>query len=153
MKKRMIFIIFMATLFNCFANAKLLYEGEEMDSCYESAPDDIHDQNTCLSDETKISNQRLDELISVTSKRIKATVLGPFAANGAPSPTLGEVYSQRFLDAQVIWKRYRTQLCLAVAGQLYEDTMEYSRSLDQCEINLNKRHMAEIRAMGVEKAD
>lgn len=153
MKKTMTLMIIVATFVSCFANAKLLYEGEEMDSCYESAPDDIYDQNTCLSDEAKISKQRLDELILITSKRIKATVLGPFAPNGEPSPTLGEVYSQRFLDAQITWKRYRTQLCLAVAGQLYEDTMEYSRSLDQCEINLNKRHMAEIRAMGVEKAD
>lgn len=145
--KGLLLIICISTLFSLPAFAKGLFEGVEAKSCFESSPD-IHQQNNCISDAADKSAHKLDALIHVTSKRIKAFNSAPFDIKGPAIPTIGDVYSQRFLKAQVIWKRYRNELCLAVAREIYEDSWDYPLFIDQCEINLNKRHMAEIEAMG-----
>lgn len=146
--KRKLAIFMVTMLFLNFPSyAKGLYEGEESNKCYKP-PVDLHQLNNCFSDVANKSDKQLDALILDTSEKIKKTILGTFNVKDPDSPTIGEVYSQRFLKAQVIWKQYKTELCLAVAGQIPEDSLTYSQSLDQCEINLNKRHMAEIEAMG-----
>lgn len=43
----------------------------------------------------------------------------------------------------------RTQLCLSVATELNEDAYDYQSYIDQCQINLNKNHSAEITQMGL----
>lgn len=148
---KMKFVILMITilLIDFPLSAKGLYEGEEADECYKP-PVDVHQLNNCFSHAAEKSNRELDVLIRTTSDKIKKTILGSFDLKDPDSPTLGEVYSQRFLKAQMIWTEYKTELCLAVAGQIPEDSLTYSQSLDQCQINLNKRHMAEIEAMGFE---
>ncbi|MDK9355806.1 DUF1311 domain-containing protein [Lelliottia sp. V106_10] len=127
--------------------AKGLYEGEEATQCYKP-PVDVHLLNNCFSAAEEKSNRKLDALIHNTSEKIKKTVLGSSNYKDPDAPPLGEVYSQRFLKAQILWKQYKNELCLAVAGEIPEDSLTYYQSLEQCQINLNKRHMEEIEAMG-----
>ncbi|HEX4501293.1 MAG TPA: DUF1311 domain-containing protein [Scandinavium sp.] len=153
MKKIVKAIIIGTTLFIPFLGAAGLYEGEESEACFGSSPDIIL-QDNCITAAVEKSNKKVDALIRETSKQIKAYMPGPFDykdPDNPDSPTIGEVYNQRFLKAQVSWKRYKAELCLAVAGQIPEESLTYQRSLDQCEMNLNKRHMAEIRAMHIEE--
>ena len=145
--KKILILAITSILFSPFAGAKGLFEGSESKFCFESTPD-VPQQNNCLSDASEKSQKKLDRLINITRKRIKVYNLGPFYLKGPITPTIGDVYSKRFMKAQIIWKRYRKELCLAVAGELYEDSWDYSRFMEQCQINLNKRHMEEIEAMG-----
>jgi hypothetical protein len=152
MKRMQVVILVVMLSINLPLYAKGLYEGEEADECYKP-PVDVDLLDNCFSNAARNSNRKLDVLIRNTSHQIKKTILGSFDVKDPDSPTIGEVYSQRFLDAQIIWKQYKAQLCLAVAGQIPEDSLTYSQSLDQCQINLNKRHMAEIEAMGFEAGE
>ncbi|MSE19021.1 DUF1311 domain-containing protein [Pantoea agglomerans] len=103
----------------------------------------------CLSAKRDNSNKALDALIADTVKRIKANNVGPFNGKESSKETSGDVYSRRFLDAQKKWKDYRTQLCLSVTTELNEDAYDYQSYIDQCQINLNKNHSAEITQMGL----
>lgn len=147
MNNKLAILLVTISLFSFPLYSKGLYEGEEADKCYKP-PVNVHLLSNCFSHAAEKSNRKLDVLIYNTSEKIKKTILGPFDLKDPDSPTLGEVYSQRFLNAQTIWKQYKTELCLAVAGQIPEDSLMYSQSVEQCQINLNKRHMAEIEAMG-----
>ena len=146
--KAFITILMVTILFIGFPlAAKGLYEGDEANKCYKP-PVDVHLLNNCFTAAAEKSNRKLDALIYNTSEKIKKTVLGSSNYKDPDSPPLGEIYSERFLKAQMLWKQYKNELCLAVAGEIPEDSLTYYQSLEQCQINLNKRHMEEIEAMG-----
>jgi hypothetical protein len=129
-----------------------LSSGPERDSCFKQN-EDIPAAYNCLSAKKDASNKALDALITDTVKRIKANNIGPFNGKETSKETSGEVYSRRFLDAQKTWRDYRTQLCLSVATELDEDAYDYQSYIDQCQINLNKNHSAEIAQMGLPPAN
>nr|WP_115084771.1 lysozyme inhibitor LprI family protein [Pseudescherichia vulneris] len=95
------------------------------------------------------SESQLEKTIIETNKGIKDNNVGLFNGKEDATKTSGEVYSQRFLHAQKLWKQYRKELCLAVATEINEDAYDYQAFIDQCEINLNKRHGEEIKMMGI----
>lgn len=106
-------------------------------------------QDECLSKARMDSETDLDALISETVKRIKANNIGWFNGKENASVTSGDIYSRRFMKAQTLWKHYRQELCLAVATELDEEAYDYQSFIDQCEINLNRRHKEDINLLGL----
>ncbi|MBD8221230.1 lysozyme inhibitor LprI family protein [Pantoea agglomerans] len=145
MKK--VLILMVALIAPAMAQAELS-SGPERDACFKQN-EDIPTAYNCLSAKRDNSNKALDALIADAVKRIKANNVGPFNGKESSKETSGDVYSRRFLDAQKKWKDYRTQLCLSVATELNEDAYDYQSYIDQCQINLNKNHSAEITQMGL----
>ncbi|MFZ4832450.1 lysozyme inhibitor LprI family protein [Rouxiella sp. Mn2063] len=145
MKK--ILIIFGSLLTPLAAHAELS-AGPERDACFKQNKD-IPSAYNCLAAKKDASSKKLDALIDETVKRIKANNVGPFNGKEENSETAGDVYSQRFLNAQKSWKGYRDELCLSVATELDEDADDYQSYIDQCKINLNKNHTNEIAQMGL----
>ncbi|MFC0141758.1 lysozyme inhibitor LprI family protein [Erwinia mallotivora] len=137
-------------LFSSSAMAAL-FESTEGQTCFRQYSEPVQ-QNDCLSKAKQESETHLDALISETDKRIKANNPGPFNGVENIPITSGDMYSKRFLMAQKIWKQYRKKMCLAVATELDEDAYDYQSFIDQCEINLNKRHEEEIHLMGLPAA-
>ena len=125
-----------------------LYEGTEAKGCFTNN-ENSYQQENCLSEQKIKSENKLNALIFETEKRIKANNIGSFNGKEEANETYGDVYSRRFLQAQEKWKEYRHELCLAVATEINEDAWDYQSYRDQCEINLNKRHMEEINLMGL----
>ncbi|MCU5772855.1 DUF1311 domain-containing protein [Erwiniaceae bacterium BAC15a-03b] len=128
-----------------------LYYGNEAADCF-SGSNERHKQEHCLSNKRDKSDKEVDLSINETNKRIKANNIGPFNGKEDAKETSGDVYSKRFLAAQKEWKKYRDQLCLAVATEIDEDAYDYQSYIDQCTINLNKRHIDEINMMGLPPA-
>ena len=146
--KRFVFLIL--TLFFLLltpVKAELSW-GTERDVCFKQEKT-ISEAYNCLSKSNDNIGRQLDALIFETEKRIKANNIGSFNGKGEANKTYGDVYSRRFLQAQEKWKEYRHELCLAVATEINEDAWDYQSYRDQCEINLNKRHIEEINLMGL----
>jgi hypothetical protein len=141
---RTIVIAVSVCLFLMNGASAALYSGSEREKCFDEHPDNIPFAYECLSTEKKASNTKVDLLIKDSVKRIKANNVGDFNGKEDAEETYGDVYSRRFLDAQIKWKQYRDELCLAVATELNEDAYDYQSFIDQCVINLNKRHIEEI---------
>ncbi|MGL6021124.1 MAG: lysozyme inhibitor LprI family protein [Gibbsiella quercinecans] len=123
-----------------------LYEGVERGVCFKKEKN-INIAYECLSKKNAELSRSLDELIYEMSRRIKANNDGPVFGSDDPNVTIGDVYSKYFLESQTDWKKYRKNLCLGVASEIGKDTYDYQSYIDQCEINLNKRHMEEINLM------
>lgn len=125
-----------------------LYEGPEAKACF-TQYSDPNQQESCLHQKKSESESQLEKVIIETNKGIKANNVGLFNGKEDEAETSGEVYSKRFLDSQKLWKQYKVKLCLAVATEINEDSYDYQSFIDQCEINLNKRHIEEIKMMGI----
>lgn len=147
MKKYVITLLVACSALPLTANAALSW-GAERDSCFKQEKT-IPLAYNCLAKKKDDSNRKLGALISETDKRIKANNIGPFNGKEDAKETSGDVYSKRFLESQEKWKQYRQELCLAVATEIDEDSYDYQSYRDQCEINLNKRHIDEIHLMGL----
>lgn len=125
-----------------------LYEGSEAKACFAQHADPTQ-QVSCLQRKKKESELQLEKIIIEKNKQIKSSNVGLFNGKEDATETAGEVYSQRFLHAQKLWKQYRKELCLAVVTEINEDAYDYQVFIDQCEINLNKRHSEEIKMVGI----
>ncbi|WP_261640049.1 DUF1311 domain-containing protein [Erwinia mallotivora] len=147
MKKQVITMLVVLSALPLTSSAELSW-GTERENCFKQEKT-IPLAYDCLAKKKDESNRTLDALISETDKRIKANNIGPFNGKEDAKETSGDVYSKRFLEAQGKWKQYRQELCLAVATEIDEDSYDYQSYRDQCEINLNKRHMEEINMMGL----
>lgn len=150
MKKYVITLLLACSALPLTANAALSW-GAERNICFKQEKT-IPLAYDCLAKKKDDSDRKLDALISETDKRIKANNIGPFNGKEDAKETSGDVYSRRFLEAQEKWKQYRQELCLAVATEIDEDAYDYQSYREQCEINLNKRHMDEINLMGLPPA-
>ncbi len=147
MKRVLLGIAFSLLHFPMLASAAL-YEGPEAKACFAQHADP-NQQEKCLQQKKNESESQLEGVIIETNKSIKANNVGLFNGKEDAAETSGEVYSKRFLNAQKLWKQYRKNLCLAVATEINEDAYDYHAFIDQCEINLNKRHIEEIKMMGI----
>lgn len=147
MKKIILIIATFMLHFPVLANAAL-YEGSEAKACFAQHANP-NQQESCLHEKKNESESQLEKTIIETNKGIKDNNVGLFNGKEDATKTSGEVYSQRFLHAQKLWKQYRKELCLAVATEINEDAYDYQAFIDQCEINLNKRHSEEIKMMGI----
>ena len=111
-----------------------LYEGMERDVCFKNQSN-IHIAYDCLSKKSAESSHALDNIIAEMNKQIKINNPGPVFRSEDPKLTIGDIYSKSFLAAQVDWKG--------------EDANDYQSYIDQCVINLNKRHVEEIKMMDI----
>ncbi|MEW5291958.1 DUF1311 domain-containing protein [Erwinia papayae] len=125
--------------------------GDEWDSCFKKEENPSLSYS-CLADKKKASSKQLDELITATVKKIKVSFIGALNGQEEAGQTYGDVFSRRFIKSQNIWKQYRKEFCHAMASQLNEEAWDYQANIDQCEINLNKRHEEEIHLMGLPAA-
>lgn len=121
-------------------------EGSETDNCfalYENSNEAIN----CVFDQWQKSNNKLKEIIEETASHIKKNqnYIDPF--NEISELTQGDVYQKRFLESQKTWEKYKQQYCLSIMTPVATDGFDYQRSLEQCEINMNKRRMQEIALM------
>ncbi len=146
--KKIVLIIAIFMLHFPMLTSAALYEGSEAKACFAQHADP-NQQGKCLQQKKNESESQLEGVIIETNKNIKANNVGLFNGKEAAAETSGEVYSKRFLNAQKLWKQYRKNLCLAVATEINEDAYDYQAFIDQCEINLNKRHIEEIKMMGI----
>ncbi|EKM0528361.1 DUF1311 domain-containing protein [Cronobacter turicensis] len=128
---------------SCYAS---LSEGPEREHCFRQSASVAEGYN-CLAKKKVESARELDAMIARASKNILANNPGDFNGKQDAGLTAGDVFNQRFLKAQALWKQYRDQLCEAVATEINEDAYDYPAYIDQCEITLNKRHADEIRLL------
>ncbi|WP_314421072.1 lysozyme inhibitor LprI family protein [Pseudescherichia vulneris] len=145
--KRILLGIAVSLMYLPMLASAALYEGSEAKACFAQHADP-NQQVSCLQQKKNESELQLEKIIIEKNKQIKSSNVGLFNGKEDATETAGEVYSQRFLHAQKLWKQYRKELCLAVATEINEDAYDYQVFIDQCEINLNKKHLEEIKMMG-----
>ncbi|WP_029590101.1 lysozyme inhibitor LprI family protein [Franconibacter pulveris] len=145
MKKTLITIILMTLIPSAYSTEKLdIIAGPEIDNCWRNNAD-RGKASECLHVLSDKSNKEMDELIAKTVRQIKENNSGPVYKGEDPQQTIGDVFSNLFLDSQNSWKEYRKNLCLGVGSQIGEDAYDYWPYIYQCQINLNKRHVEEIK--------
>lgn len=145
MKKIMLAIIFLALAPSAFSAEKAdIIAGSETDTCWHNNAD-RGKASECLHALSDKSNKEMDELIAKTVRQIKENNSGPVFKGEDPQQTIGDVFSNLFLDSQNSWKEYRKSLCLGVGSQIGKDAYDYWPYIYQCQINLNKRHVEEIK--------
>lgn len=147
MKKYVTTLLMTLLILPVFGKADISW-GEEWDACFKQGKSPTQGYE-CLSQKKDSSVKRLNVLIDESAKRIKDNFTGAFNGNEDATETYGDVYSGRFIKSQETWKEYREEFCLAVATQLNEDAYDYQANIDQCVINLNKRHEEEINLIGL----
>ena len=146
--KRILLGIAVSLMYLPMLASAALYEGSEAKACFAQHANP-NQQESCLHQKKIESESQLEKIIIETNKGIKTNNVGLFNGKKDAAETSGEVYSQRFLNTQKLWKQYRKELCLAVATEINDDAYDYQAFIDQCEINLNKRHGEEIKMMGI----
>ena len=146
--KRILLGIAVSLMYLPMLASAALYEGSEAKACFAQHANP-NQQMSCLHQKKIESESQLQKVIIETNTSIKTNNVGLFNGKEDATETAGEVYSQRFLHAQKLWKQYRKELCLAVATEINEDAYDYQSFIDQCEINLNKKHLKEIKMMGI----
>ena len=150
MRKYVIALLAAPLMFPIYGKANISWGGE-WESCFKNEKSPTLGYE-CLSNKKKISEKQLDLLIDKSVKSIKTNFIGAYNGKEDATETYGDVYSTRFLKSQETWKKYRKEFCLSVASQLNEDAYDYQANIDQCQINLNKRHEEEINLMGLPPA-
>lgn len=145
MKKSLITFILMTLIPSAYSAEKLdITAGPEIDKCWRDNAD-RGKASECLHALSDKSNKEMDELIAKTVRQIKENNSGPVFKGEDPQQTIGDVFSNLFLDSQDSWKEYRKSLCLGVGSQIGKDAYDYWPYIYQCQINLNKRHVEEIK--------
>ena len=150
MKNYAIALLAAYLIFPLSAKANISW-GDEWESCFknEKSPSLGYE---CLADKKEASEKQLDSLIVKSVKSIKTHFIGAFNGKEDATETYGDVYSTRFLKSQETWKQYRKEFCLAAASQINVDAYDYQANIDQCEINLNRRHREEINLLQLPRA-
>ncbi|MCL6746886.1 DUF1311 domain-containing protein [Kosakonia sp. R1.Fl] len=147
MKKIMLAIILLALAPSAFSAEKAdIIAGPETDTCWRNNTD-RGKASECLHALSDKSNKSMDELVARTVGQLKENNTGPVYKSKDPQLTIGDVFSQLFLESQNSWKVYRNSFCLGVGSQIGEDTYDYWPDIYQCQINLNKRHTEEIKML------
>ncbi len=141
-------VIFLAFLLPTKVWAELS-QGSESDMCYQQNNDDYHRAHKCLTQKKNQIFTQYKMIVGDVNTRILKNYDGPVFKSEDPDLTVGTVYSKYFLESQKDWEKYREKICLGVASEIGEDTYDYQPAIDQCEINLTKRHIDEIKMMGV----
>lgn len=141
-------VIFLAFLLPTKVWAELS-QGSENDICYKQSNDDYHRAHDCLTHKKNDIFAQYKKIVDDVNNRILKNYDGPVFKSEDPDLTVGTVYSKCFLEAQKDWEKYREKICLGVASEIGEDTYDYQPVIDQCEINLTKRHIDEIKMLGI----
>jgi len=141
-------VIFLAFLLPTKVWAELS-QGSENDICYKQSNDDYHRAHDCLTHKKNDIFAQYKKIVDDVNNRILKNYDGPVFKSEDPDLTVGTVYSKYFLEAQKDWEKYREKICLGVASEIGEDTYDYQPVIDQCEINLTKRHIDEIKMLGI----
>ncbi|WP_312685791.1 lysozyme inhibitor LprI family protein [Kosakonia sp.] len=152
MKKNM-FVIVLAGLFLPLKAFAGLGEGLETEQCYKKYNNDYHMAHDCISQKKKEILSKLDEFIKSTGNDIVKHYDGPVFNSNDENLTIGDVYRTHFIASQKNWEIYRKELCLGVASEIGKETYDYQPTIDQCEINLTKRHIEEIKLMSIPKTN
>ncbi|MFS2222843.1 lysozyme inhibitor LprI family protein [Pantoea sp. B65] len=139
-------ILFIFTSLTCIASS-VLYQGQERSDCfagYSHASDAVN----CIHDKWNSSNNQLESLIKNTALEINnnQNYIDPFENDS--NNTKGDIYQKRFIESQKVWEKYKEAYCLALLTPLDTDGFDYHPTLEQCEINMNKRRIEEINMMG-----
>lgn len=151
MKKIILVATFMIVTTAAYGADKTdIVSGPEIDGCWHNNAD-RGKASECLHALSDKSNKNMDDLIIKTIKQIKENNTGPVYKSNDPQLTIGDVFSKFFLDSQSSWKEYRKNFCAGVGAQIGEDTYDYWPYIYQCQINLNKRHIEEIKMLHAEE--
>lgn len=148
MKLNTYVVIFLAFLLPTKVWAELS-QGSENDICYKQNNDDYHRAHDCLTQKKNDIFTQYKRIVDDVNNRILKSYDGPVFKSEDPDLTVGTVYSKYFLESQKDWEKYREKFCLGVASEIGEDTYDYQPAIDQCEINLTKRHIDEIKMMSI----
>ncbi|WP_336981399.1 MULTISPECIES: lysozyme inhibitor LprI family protein [unclassified Cedecea] len=148
--KEKIFSLIVVMMFSLPSYAALS-TGNERDACFKEHKE-IADAYNCLYQKRVESDNQLDVLISEISKKIISNYDYPTEKSDSSDETVGSVYNKYFLDSQKAWMTYKKNLCLGVASSIGEAARDYQSYKDQCEINLNKRHIEELHIMDLPPA-
>ncbi|KOC87710.1 lysozyme inhibitor LprI family protein [Winslowiella iniecta] len=130
----------------CLAVTPLM-AGSEKDACYAKI-DNRHEGENCIALQWKKSNKEVNRVLEkkLTSIINDSNFMDPF--NSKSEETTGSVFQKRLSKSQKTWERYKKDFCLAVASQIGEEGFDYQPTIEQCEININKRRIEEINLMG-----
>ncbi|MBP2169610.1 uncharacterized protein YecT (DUF1311 family) [Erwinia toletana] len=129
------------------AEKNILAEGKESSICY-TGIDNRHQGENCLEEKWRESNKEVNQVLKKTLASIEHNpdYTDPF--NSKSDESRGNVYQQRLLKSQEIWEKYKAEFCLAIASTTGEEGFDYQPIIKQCEINMNKRRVEEIKLMG-----
>ena len=123
-----------------------LDQGAEKTRCY-AGVDNRHDGENCLELEWKKSNRDVNHLVEKKIALIKSNPDFMERFNSKSDEVTGNVFKKQLLKSQNIWEEYKKEFCLAVASSIGEEGFDYQPTIEQCEINMNKRRMEEINLM------
>ncbi|EOI3530004.1 lysozyme inhibitor LprI family protein [Cronobacter dublinensis] len=136
-------ILFLLT--TCVAASPIIY-GEAAKMCAKSA--DYAAGTRCLEKQRKQTEQALQQTLEAALKQVQSgNWLEANADYEDEDSQIVEDTANALTNDQTTWEKHKALFCRVASSQLSEKTPNYWVLSTQCEINMNKARIAELKAL------
>ncbi|EOL8966986.1 lysozyme inhibitor LprI family protein [Cronobacter dublinensis] len=143
--KFIFFLPFLLLLTTCVAASSIIY-GEAAKMCAKSA--DYAAGTRCLEKQRKQTEQALQQTLEAALKQVQSgNWLEANADYEDENSQIIEDTANALTNDQTTWEKHKALFCRVASSQLSEKTPNYWVLSTQCEINMNKARIAELKAL------
>ncbi|EPP0955515.1 lysozyme inhibitor LprI family protein [Cronobacter dublinensis] len=139
------FLPFLFLPTTCVAASSIIY-GEAAKMCAKSA--DYAAGTRCLEKQRKQTEQALQQTLEAALKQVQSgNWLEANADYEDENSQIVEDTANALTNDQTTWEKHKALFCRVASSQLSEKTPNYWVLSTQCEINMNKARIAELKAL------
>ncbi|EKY3087979.1 lysozyme inhibitor LprI family protein [Cronobacter dublinensis] len=139
------FLPFLFLPTTCVAASSIIY-GEAAKMCAKSA--DYAAGTRCLEKQRKQTEQALQQTLEAALKQVQSgNWLEANADYEDENSQIIEDTANALTNDQTTWEKHKALFCRVASSQLSEKTPNYWVLSTQCEINMNKARIAELKAL------
>ncbi|WP_336286797.1 lysozyme inhibitor LprI family protein [Cronobacter dublinensis] len=139
------FLPFLLLPTTCVAASSIIY-GEAAKMCAKSA--DYAAGTRCLEKQRKQTEQALQQTLEAALKQVQSEDwLEANADYEDENSQIIEDTANALTNDQTTWEKHKALFCRVASSQLSEKTPNYWVLSTQCEINMNKARIAELKAL------
>ncbi|MFW0882052.1 lysozyme inhibitor LprI family protein [Cronobacter dublinensis] len=139
------FLPFLLLPTTCVAASSIIY-GEAAKMCAKSA--DYAAGTRCLEKQRKQTEQALQQTLEAALKQVQSgNWLEANADYEDENSQIIEDTANALTNDQTTWEKHKALFCRVASSQLSEKTPNYWVLSTQCEINMNKARIAELKAL------
>ncbi|EOU9532604.1 lysozyme inhibitor LprI family protein [Cronobacter dublinensis] len=139
------FLPFLLLPTTCVAASSIIY-GEAAKMCAKSA--DYAAGTRCLEKQRKQTEQALQQTLEAALKQVQSEDwLEANADYEDEDSQIVEDTANALTNDQTTWEKHKALFCRVASSQLSEKTPNYWVLSTQCEINVNKARIAELKAL------
>ncbi|MFS2222840.1 lysozyme inhibitor LprI family protein [Pantoea sp. B65] len=138
-------LLIVVFIYSAHASARMLDIEDTIDFCFTNLPSTFSNTDNCVSNENRISQDRLDKEIIRMKSIINKDYDGPFHLNDVEGEKISNVFLQQFARSQEAWEKAKKDLCEANANLMGEWATSHDISVMSCNIKMNNRRTEEIK--------